>query len=544
MMVDSNLTEIGLGVDDLDNHISQSRKYLIGDVLRKAARSHGDKAAIVEEDGSQRTYADLNRRANALASSFLQDGIDHTSRVAVLSENRGEFLEVLYACAKIGALAPMLNWRQEEEELLHCLDIVDADIVIVSADRRDKLKLVKNSKIDIRFLSLDEGIGETKLDEFIGNASTDEPSPPREPTPEDGLCVFYTSGTTGLPKGAVMSHRALFYRALGWKPAAGIGPDYVAWPPMFHMGPTEKALTVAIQGGTLYPIDGFDPKKILRRVKNTRSTSVTILPGVINEVLATADELGYGPEQFEHVEYVGAMADLAGSEKVQEITRLFDADYVNTFGATETGVPPLTGNTIPAGTFPSKEDLSKAEGPIGAVRLVDDDWNKVSVGEEGELAIRGPTLFSGYIGNREANESDFHEGWFRTGDVLRRNEDGTYDFVDRKKYLIKSGGENIYPAEVEHPLVGHDSIDDAALVRIPDEKWGEVPKAYIALKEDAEMDGADVLSYLDGMVSRYKLPHYIEFVDKKSFPRSTTGKIIRNELEDWPYSSDERVRNP
>ena len=155
----------------------------------------------------------------------------------------------------------------------------------------------------------------------------------------------------------------------------------------------------------------------------------------------------------------------------------------------------------------------------------------VAVGESGEIIIRGPTLFSGYWGNSEANEKDFRGGWFHTGDVFRRNPNGTLDFLDRKKYMIKSGGENIYPAEIERVLMSYPGVQEAVVVRVKDQKWGEVPKAYVACEE--KVDVAKLLEFCYQRLARYKAPKSIKFVSADQFPRSTTGKVLRSELEKW-----------
>jgi acyl-CoA synthetase (AMP-forming)/AMP-acid ligase II len=267
------------------------------------------------------------------------------------------------------------------------------------------------------------------------------------------------------------------------------------------------------------------------------------VPSLIERVLEYAEDADVSAEDFPYLEYIGAMPDLAPPERIAEITELFGAKFVNSFGATETGPAPASRDAIPVGHAPEEGDLSKVESVLCDVQLVDDDWETVPQGEIGEIAMRGPSLFSGYVNNPEANEEVFNDGWYRSGDLFVRNEDGTLDFVDRKKYLIKSGGENIYPAEIENELMRHEAIDEAAAVRVPDDRWGEVPKVYVVGEAD-RVDADDLLDYLDGRIARYKLPHYLEFVDGERFPRSTTGKVKRREVEDWTENDDQRVRDP
>ena len=211
-----------------------------------------------------------------------------------------------------------------------------------------------------------------------------------------------------------------------------------------------------------------------------------------------------------------------------ELTVLLDAPFVNTFGSTETGSPPASAALLPIGELPEK--LSKRQSRFCEVRLENLEGNDAGVGEPGELLIRGPTLFSGYWANSEANAEAFRDGWFHMGDVFTRNPDGTLDFVDRAKYMIKSGGENIYPAEIERVLLAESRVTDAAVVRKSDARWGEVPVAFLSRADDSLTADA-VKSICRAQLAGYKQPKEIRFIDFDEFPRSASGKIQRHELE-------------
>jgi fatty-acyl-CoA synthase len=214
--------------------------------------------------------------------------------------------------------------------------------------------------------------------------------------------------------------------------------------------------------------------------------------------------------------------------EIAEVTALLDAPYANTFGATETGCPPCSSNLIPIGVAPAR--LSKQQSPFCEVRLVDSDDRDVPVGAPGELCMRGPTLFSGYWRAPETNAEDFRGGWFHMGDVFVRNPDGTLDFVDRVKYLIKSGGESIYPAEIERVLLQDARVADAAVVRRADPKWGEVPVAFVARRDDSLTED-ELRRRCREQLAGYKQPKAIHFIPVEAFPRSASGKIQRHEME-------------
>lgn len=543
-MTDQPARNFDLGIDEPGRHLSQTRQYLVGDILLTNARTRPDATAVVGTDGTTRTYGELEDRVNALANQLQAMGVDYGSTIAVVSENRPAFVEVIYAGAKLGAVVATMNWRQERDELLHCLDLAGTDAVVASGSQQEVLGWIQEADTDDTLVTMDDVASGQDYETLVERGDGHEPTPSTRPSPEDGVTIFYTSGTTGLPKGTVISHRAMIHRLNGWKLVAGVGPDFVAWPPMFHQVATEQLFAVGVDGGTFYTVDGFQPERILSAHTRADAGYVVVMPGTVQTLLDTAAAEGYTADDFESVSYVGVMADLVTPERIKAVTELFGADYVNTFGLTESSVVPLSGNTIPQGVAPTDSDLSKQEGPLCSVKLVDEDWSEVDVGEYGELAVRGPTLFSGYVGNREANQAEFNDGWFRTGDMFVRNANDTYDFVDRRKYLIKSGGENIYPAEIERVLLEDDAIDEAVVVRVPDDNWGEVPKAYVAPTADSSLEPTDVLDRLEGEIARYKLPHYVEITDGDEFPRSTTGKIIRNELEDWETDETQRVRDP
>lgn len=536
---------IDLGIRDPGRHLQQSRRFTIGDLLRKNARVRGTEPAIVGEDDWTLTYRALNNRTDRLANAIHSRGYDRDNTIAIISENRPEYAEVYYAAAKLGIPVGSMNWRLAREELLHCLNVVDADLVFISASQLEKTEWIAQSETSHEVVAIDNSRPGDAYDTLLDDGEERPPTPATDPGPEDIVAVLYTSGTTGLPKGAAISHRAFLARANVMCELGVVSPDtpdFIAWPPMFHMASTDPLFGVGLVGGTYYTIDGHKTELILQRAREGSHGWLAMMPSTIQPVLDYIAENDVDTAEIT-ARFIGSQADLVAPDKIAEVSEVFDVPFINTFGSTETGLPPATGNAFAPGERPDPA-MPKMESPLCDVRLVDEAWNVVPPGEPGEAAMRGPTLFSGYVGNREANETDFNDGWFRGGDVFVRREDGRLEFVDRRKYLIKSGGENIYPAEIEKALMEHSQIVEAIAIRVPDDEWGEVPKAYIATEADADMSGGDVLEFLDGKVARYKFPHYVEFVDQTDFPRSTSGKIQRATVEDWPVRDDERIRNP
>ncbi len=490
----------------------------VGDLLVVQAGLKAETTAVVEGVHSL-TYAAFNERVNRLANLLSGMGIGQGDRVAVLAENRTAYLELVFACAKLGAILCALNWRLADEELAHCIRLTDPSVAFVSGRHGAALERIGTG---LEAIDLD-GDYEQRL------ATADPAEPSTVAEPEDGLLILFTSGTTGLPKGALISHRAELARMQVNCADFGLaqGDAFVAWPPMFHMASADQCISVLCMGGKVFMVDGFDVERIVELVAEEPLWWLVLMPGMVDQIIEALQQRGIEPKGLKQI---GAMADLVPSHQIALVTELLQAPYMNTFGSTETGIPPLSAGRIPVGQVP--ERLSKSQNSLCAFRLVDGDDNDVAEGAPGELVFRGPTLFSGYWNAPEANEIDFRGGWFHLGDMFVRNPDGTCDFVDRVKYLIKSGGENIYPAEVERILLGDPRVDDAIVVRRKDEKWGEVPVAFVA-RNDENLTAEELLARCKESLAGYKRPKEIRFVPVEDLPRSTTGKIQRHEVEKW-----------
>jgi len=534
-----------LGIDSQHDFVRTSRQFNVGDLLRKAARMYADRTAV-SEPGRAVTYAELDARVNSLANALLDRGYEPgEATVAVLSENRGEMVEVMYAGAKLGCLVPALNWRLERTELVHCFDLVDADVLITSERYREKAGwIAEEVEAAPEILSFDGTDGDTAYESLVDEGSTAEPLPDHHVDPEQGLLVLYTSGTTGLPKGVVISHRAWLARGYTYIIDFDLqkGDGQLAWPPLFHIVSADWLPAVATLGGTYYPVDGFDTDRVIDILESEGCAIgwMVLLPGIVERLLDGIEERGADPDGFREIRNIGALVDLIDPKKVERVTETFDMPFKNSYGATENGNVLSAGNDIPVGVRPDTEDLVKVESSFVDHRLIDEEWNEVE--GRGELATRGPTLCSGYLRNEEANREDFRDGWFRTGDIFVENDDGTYSFVNRRKYLIKSGGENIYPAELESVLLEHEEIEEATVVRVPDEKWGEVPRAVVSTYNRDEVTVDELTGMLRAELANYKLPHYVDIIHPDEFPRSATGKVVREDVEDWGVDEENRVR--
>jgi len=478
--------------------IQRASRATVWTLFASIAKVRRDRTALVDARRTW-TYGELADRASRLAGMLAARGVGRGDRIALTSENRGEVLEVFLAAAKLGAIVACQNWRLAAPERAACIALVAPKLAIASPKY---------------------GGGDLVLggDYDAGDATGDV-------DPEDPIVILYTSGTTGTPKGAAISHRAQIVRNLVTRAEFGVAQDdtFVAWSPLYHMGAVDNSLGTLMAGGTVIVVDGFDADRLADIVCEEPLGWLLLMPGMVGRF---ADVLEARGRMARGVKLCGVMADLVPPAEIARITRLLRAPYANTFGSTETGCPPCSSDTVPIGVEPTS--LAKSQSPFCEIRLVDADDRDVPDGTPGELAMRGPTLFSGYWNHDNAH--DFRGGWFHMGDVFVRRPDGKLDFVDRVKYLIKTGGENVYPAEIERVLLQDPRVSEACVVRAKDAKWGEIPIAFVARRDDS-LDEAALLARCREQLAGFKQPKQIRFVAESEFPRSASGKVQRHELE-------------
>ena len=487
-----------------------------------AAASHRQPGAVaIQDGGAMLTYAALALRVAQATGALARLDPGGTGRFAILSENRAEYLEVLLATAGLGALLACQNWRLAPAELQHCLHLVEAAALLVSPRMADRLAGV--------------ALGDTRVVVFgpewdrlcAASAPAPDAAARDAASPDAPWLLLYTGGSTGLPKAAVLSQRTELARMPAMAADLGLRPGdpCLAWPPMFHMGGTEPALHALLTGGRVIVEDGFRPDRLARHLATTRFGWVSVMPGAVGALADAVEREG----RVAGVSTCGVMADLVAPADLARLTGLLGAAWCNSFGSTETGTPPLSAARIAPGD--PAPDLGKLPSPLCEMRLVNEDGCDVARGEVGEVAVRGPTLFSGYWRDPAPQDAWMGDKWFRMGDLFRQREDGRFVFVDRAKYLIKSGGENIYPAEIERVLLSHAAVSEAVVVRVPDRRWGEAPVALVACREPA--GEAELAALCRAGLAGYKQPKRILLVDPGFLARTQTGKLPRAPLERW-----------
>jgi fatty-acyl-CoA synthase len=509
--------------------------FTLADLFRRSARLFGDRRAVVSAD-VEYTYQDLDLRTDRLAQALMRLGFRRGDRLAVLSTTRPEYIEVYLAAAKLGVTVVALNTRLQIQELVHCMELGRPGLLFTSSGLREQSKAIAAAASGIeRVVAFPERAGDAGSDyERLLTAAPPEP-PPAESEPEDIHCVLFTSGTTGRPKGAMISERASVMRAFRCVDWFELTPDdgMIGWIPMFHTGGDECVQATLLSGGTFATFEDADPLAMFRGIERHRLTWTAMLPGLITDFLHHPERTRYDLSSLRFtLGYANMMPRV-----VKEFTVATNSGFWDTYGQTESSFVVALDLVEPR----QEPSLRKRPAPLLDVRIVDDEMQEVPVGVPGECVVRGPTVMSGYLEDPEATAQAFRGGWLHTGDVLVRHDDGTLSYVDRLKYLIKTGGENVYPAEVEAVLTSHPAIREACAVSVPDERWGETVKAVVVCEPDQSVTADAIRDWCDERLAGFQRPRYLQFVRYDDVPRSTTGKILRHELAALEVTPDQRL---
>ncbi|WP_151772360.1 class I adenylate-forming enzyme family protein [Streptomyces abyssomicinicus] len=493
-------------------------RLTLADVMRNQAKTNPHRPALTAQ-GREYSYAELHAITNRLASGLAEAGVRRGDTVAVLGSNSVEHVLLQHAVAKLGAALAVLNWRQSEDEVAYAVELCRPRLVFAQPAYRH---LVTATQRPVEPVS---PRGESDFYErFVDPFAADEPT--ADVDAEDLVTIICTSGTTGRPKAAAISHRAMIARAAFAASDMRLGADdaHLAWAPMFHLVSADYIFVCAVLGSRYIVVDGFDVEAINEYLHQVRLGWFVMMPGAIGTLI---ERLRQDDRPVKPIRLVGAMADLVPPEQVRELTSLLGTSYYNSYGMTEAG--PLTYGSIAPGTYP--DHLGKRFTALANHRLVRADGTDAELGEPGEMLVSGPTLFTCYLHDEEATNASLVDGWYRTGDLLRADEDGFLHFVGRTKYLIKSGGENVYPAEIERVLMACPGVVEVVVVRRPDPRWGEIPVAFVAT--DRPVETGDLEAACRRELAGYKVPKVFRYIELDQIPRNVTGKVVRERLEAW-----------
>jgi fatty-acyl-CoA synthase len=499
----------------------------LGEWLARREQLTPDKVGLIDsETGNRFTYTTLNRRARALAVYLVQQyTLQPGERVAILALNAPEYLDAFFACALLGVILVPLNWRLTLHEL-----------TLLLADCQPALLLHDTPYAELAREAVGaSGLPLLSFANFPGADATLAAlaEPFQSSDGEEIALLLYTSGTTGLPKGALLSHRMITWNAINTQISWGLRETDITptFAPFFHAGGLNVLTTPLYHlGGTVVLLPDADPQALLQTIERERCTVLFAVPTVFERIRA-------------HPAFV--TADLSalrfcvtgGSSCPLPLLRDYTArglEFRQGYGLTEVGV-----NCFSL----APEDALRKPGSVGRpvfhsqARVLDDEERDVAPGEIGELVLAGPHVCSGYWKRPEATDEASRNGWWHTGDLAQRDSEGYYFIVGRKKDLLISGGENIYPAEIENLISLHPGVLEVAVIPQPDPTWGEVGLAVVVLRVPGSLTPEDILQYCAGKLARYKIPKAVLFAE--TLPRNAMGKVLKNELVKQYVSSIE-----
>jgi len=481
-----------------------------------AARSPQSEALFEPETGRRWTYAQLHARVMRLSNALQQKGVKRGDRVSVLAQNCAEQFESLFACLYLGAIHTPYNWRLSKYELADVNNDAAPRVVLHDAEFAETARGLK-ADAHVQFGPDYEALLEKS------------PTTPPAVTPsrlEDVGIILYTSGTTGRPKGAMLSLQQLIYNSHNTALAVGLSSSdsTLVFLPLFHTGGLNCLATpIFHHGGRVLVLKKFDADKVCEL---TEKEHITAHMGVPTTFEGVAESKRFKTTDFSSVRFIlvgGAPCPLS----LLETYKSRGLQFKQGFGMTEVGPNDFS--------LPADKTFAKM-GSIGlpnfylAARVVDENGVDVPTNTVGELLLSGPVVCAGYFHNEAATKAAIKDGWFHTGDLARKDEEGFYFIVDRKKDMFISGGENVYPAEVEAVLLQRSEIAECSVLGIPDAKWGEVGRAIVALRGGATLTEEQVLAHCKEKLARYKVPKNVVFVP--SLPRNASGKVLKPVLKE------------
>lgn len=494
--------------------LQQSRRLVLPELIGRACRTHPDRHALIFGDDT-RSHAELHDRAARLACVLADGGVGAGDAVGLLLHNRIEFVEALLACHRLAAIAVPINFRLASGEIEFILADSGA-VALVCDSPPPPLPPVR--------MVLEVG---PRYDDAV--ASAQPAGGPVELVEDDAALMCYTSGTTGRPKGALLTHRNLVASTLSWIHEMRAGEDdvWLSGQPLFHIGGINGLLPFLVLGATVIiaPTTTFDPEATLRLVETHGVTMCIFVPTQWATICASDAVARIDPRQLRVAMWGASPAPRRTLEAMEEAFP--HAAIVSAYGQTE-----MSGAT----TLLKGADSTRKMGSVGKpmlgveLRVVDDELCDVPPDGVGEVVYRGSNVMAGYHRQPEATREAFAGDWFHSGDLARIDGEGYLWLVDRKKDMIVSGGENVYPAEVERVLLDHPAVAEAAVIGVPHPRWVETPIAFVVLSGQGEIGEADLIAHCRRHLAAFKKPSAVIMVDE--LPRNAVGKILRRRLRE------------
>lgn len=513
-------------------------------ILQKAISLYETKEAVVS--GPVRlTYGEFAARIYRLSNVLKKSGISKGDRVAILHNNSHEFLESYFAAAQIGAILNPLNFRLSPAELSFILADSEASILISAPQFMPLIEALEREKAPLKTVFItghaQENVNLRRFEavsyEDALAAEREEPPPTSSITDSDIAHLYYTSGTTGRPKGVMLTHKNVCTHALGAIAELGIR-DTDVWihvAPLFHLADAWATFAITWVGGRHVTVPEFKPELVLETMEKEKVTITNMIPTMLNMLVNTPGVKNY---DFSSLRVMLSGGAPIAPDVVKRIMETFKCDYIQTYGMTETS-PYLTLSILKENLLhlPDEQKFTfkaKTGRPfIGVLlKVVKEDGREVAPDgkEVGEIIVKGDIVTPGYWNNPQETTKAIRDGWLYTGDMAVLDAEGYVNIVDRKKDMIITGGENVYSVEVENVLYKHPAVLEAAVIGVPDQKWGEAVKAIVVLKDGHSVTEEELIRFCKDRMAHYKAPKSVDFVDE--LPKTGSGKIYKKGLKD------------
>ncbi|MBI9086882.1 MAG: AMP-binding protein [Desulfobacterales bacterium] len=510
----------------------------LSSTLKNQGRARKDHVAIIDGlSGETITYGDLADRVPRMAAWLTSNGIGAGDRVACLSLNSKAYVEFLYALAWIGAVAVPINIRLNPKEMIYILQDSGAKGIFSCAFFVEVAEQITQDlpAMELKIFAGEPRDGWTTFDRLVQEKNGRAPAS-ETVSGETLFILLYTSGTTGKPKGCMVPQRVWTGYAVNMATCFQMGSDdvYLGFLPYFHVAGFGTAISQLILGGTLVTMPLPDPASMYDLIERHQVTVMFLVPGI------SAAFVYHDARKERDISSLKVFIGGTCGEKlelVNDVENLLGADYYGIYGQTESG-----GKVTWIDSAMIRENpLSYGHVmPFFDFRIVDELDQDVAQGAVGELCLRGTSVMQGYWNQPEATSETLKNGWHHTGDLFMEMDNGQVRMVDRSKYLIKTGGENVYPQEVEMALLGHPAIADAAVIGVLDDNWGETVKAFVVLKEGMALSRQEIDAWVRQSIAGYKVPRLVDFID--ALPRNASGKILKHDLKKLETTPEQAVK--
>jgi fatty-acyl-CoA synthase len=503
----------------------------LGYLLQNSAGKYPEKTALVSDAGRW-SYKELNQRTDQLAASMLNAGLKKGDRVGLLLYNSRYFVEAYFAAVKIGLVVTPVNFRLTGGEIAYVLNDAQPRLLVYGPEFEKTLQSVHDQLVSIReFISPQNSASSLAVDyeKFLSGGEPDIADVASKVCENDPCQLMYTSGTTGKPKGATLTHCNVLWNLYNtiWAREDKTDERAIIVGPLYHTAALNNHLTIQIAlGGTCILLGKFEPESLLKTIEKEKATIVSGAPAVYNMLLQHPRAHLYDTRSITKCTSGSDKLPMAIKKKLLKFFPNIKGVY-DVYGLTEAS---------PGVTILNATDSLRKDGSVGKIlpfvdaRIVDEENNRLPPGKVGELICRGPNVMKGYHRNPTATAESLKNGWLYTGDLARMDDEGFVYIVDRKKEMIVSGGENIYPREIEEVIIRHLSVADVAVIGIPHPTWGETVKAFIALREGHTLDEKEVIDFCKKHLASYKKPTSVAFVPE--IPRNPSGKALKRILRD------------